>query len=157
MKKFIDDYDNEYEVYSDGRVYSHKSKKFLQPIRMNTGYLYVNLSHKGEFSHRFLHHLVATHFLGERPYGACIHHKDNNKENNHVSNLEYVTPQENTSKATEDNLMSYGENHHSSKLTTKEVEAIKKSSLSSRELGKQYSVSHVTILNIKNGKYRSRG
>ena len=37
-----------------------------------------------------MHNLVAAAFIGERPYKHHTHHKDGNKENNNVNNLEYV-------------------------------------------------------------------
>lgn len=39
-----------------------------------------------------IHQLVAEHFIGERPKGYHVHHKDGNKQNNIVSNLEYIHP-----------------------------------------------------------------
>lgn len=39
-----------------------------------------------------MHRLVAAAFLGERPSGRIVHHKDHVKRNNRPENLEYVTP-----------------------------------------------------------------
>ena len=48
--------------------------------------------------HFFVHRLVAVAFLGvPDPLAWQVHHKDSNKSNNHVENLEYVTPAQNVS------------------------------------------------------------
>lgn len=44
---------------------------------------------------RSVHSLVAKAFLNKLPHHQCVNHKDGNKENNHVDNLEWVTTQEN--------------------------------------------------------------
>ena len=43
----------------------------------------------------FVHHLVAKNFIGPRPKGMVIHHKDHNRWNPRVDNLEYITIEEN--------------------------------------------------------------
>jgi hypothetical protein len=43
-----------------------------------------------------IHRLVAAEFLGTCPKGIQVNHKDGDRLNNHASNLEYVTPSENT-------------------------------------------------------------
>lgn len=61
-----------------------------------TGYLKVRVSlSTGEKRTMSIHKLVARTFIGERPKGYDIDHKDGNKLNNHVSNLHYVTRKEN--------------------------------------------------------------
>lgn len=44
---------------------------------------------------RNVHSLVAEVFIGPRPEGMQVNHKDGNRYNNSVENLEYVTPSEN--------------------------------------------------------------
>ena len=61
--------------------------QFLNPC----GYLRVKMNNK---SHE-IHRIVAKFFIGERPNGMCVNHKDGNKLNNSPSNLEYVTIAEN--------------------------------------------------------------
>ncbi|MFA6981739.1 MAG: NUMOD4 motif-containing HNH endonuclease [Patescibacteria group bacterium] len=42
-----------------------------------------------------IHTLVAEAFLGPRPEDRVVHHKDGNRDNSHIDNLEYVTVAEN--------------------------------------------------------------
>jgi len=50
----------------------------------------------GEYSTKRIHQLVAEHFIGEIPKGYHVHHKDGNKQNNKVSNLEVISQKEHT-------------------------------------------------------------
>ena len=58
---------------------------------MKVGYHGVAPVIDGKNVQMFVHHLVAEHFIGPRPDGKEINHKDGVKTNNHVDNLEYVT------------------------------------------------------------------
>ena len=82
----------------NGKLYPRE--KLLTPIKKKNGYLKVNLhndEHKGrgkgcEF---LIHRLVAEAFLENPKNLSEINHKDGNKENNKVSNLEWCTRREN--------------------------------------------------------------
>lgn len=97
-------YEGAYEVSNTGRVRSlarldsagnRRQSRELAPATSN-GYLYVNLSKDGKGTPHRIHVLVARAFIGERPPGLEVHHRDHDKQNNHVTNLEYVTPQVNS-------------------------------------------------------------
>jgi DNA-binding MarR family transcriptional regulator len=64
----------------------------LVPARRTDGYWFVTLSVKGKHTHKALHTAVAETFLGGRPHNAWINHKNGDKSNNRVKNLEYMTP-----------------------------------------------------------------
>jgi hypothetical protein len=61
----------------------------------NRGYYYFQLQREGKRINKLFHHLVAECFLGERPEGLVIDHIDRNKINNNISNLRYISFQEN--------------------------------------------------------------
>lgn len=89
-KKQIKDYPD-YEVYEDGRVYSHKRNKFLKACKNNSGYETVNL-YKGDTASRrtcLVHRLVAENFIKNPKGYDQVNHKDCNKLNNHYKNLEW--------------------------------------------------------------------
>ncbi|WP_423790314.1 HNH endonuclease signature motif containing protein, partial [Listeria monocytogenes] len=58
------------------------------PINQD-GYIRVSLTKDKARKKVFLHVLVASAFLGAKPDGCEINHKDGNKENNAADNLEY--------------------------------------------------------------------
>lgn len=87
-----------YEVYADGRIWSYTHNKFLKPSNNNTGnYQHVCLvDNNGKKHTTKLHKIVWIAVNGcEVPVGYEINHIDENKENNHISNLELVTRKEN--------------------------------------------------------------
>ena len=106
-KKVIEDYPS-YEIYDDGRVYSHKRDKFLKPVKNNSGYETVNL-YNGSIDGRrscSVHRLVAENFV-KNPKGYTeINHKDGNKENNEYKNLEWCKHPYNLDHAYKNNLHS---------------------------------------------------
>jgi hypothetical protein len=71
----------------------------LVPALRRDGYWFVTLSINGKHTHKALHTAVAEAFLGGRPHNAWINHKDGNKANNCVKNLEYLSPAGNSQHA----------------------------------------------------------
>lgn len=109
--KSIEGYEGLYEVSNFGRVKSLGStliitsklgkqytksfpEKILKSV-MQTKYLGVNLYKFGDMKSRKIHKLVANAFIPNTDNKPYINHKDSNKLNNHVDNLEWVTPLEN--------------------------------------------------------------
>jgi hypothetical protein len=90
-KKAINDYD--YEVSNKGNF--RKGDKVMKCSVMNRGYKYFQLVKDYKRINHLIHHLVAHHFIGERPVGLVIDHIDRNKLNNDVENLRYVAQQVN--------------------------------------------------------------
>ena len=97
----------ELNIYGDAkRVYKpwmklkRKEKLFKKTIN-NRGYntLFVKLSNGREFT-MLLHQALAMTFLGHEPnkYTKVIDHIDNDKQNNHISNLQITTQRENAMK-----------------------------------------------------------
>lgn len=88
-------YEGLYKIYDDGRVFGVKNNNFLKPSDAGKLYYTVNLYKNGKLQKQFIHTLVATHFLGKRPIGLDIDHKDRNRLNNNVNNLRYINRSEN--------------------------------------------------------------
>lgn len=103
--------DSDYLIFEDGRIFSKKTNRFLSGKIDNCGYKVYSLaiSDKISISGRklgkmlYAHRLVAEYFLDNPLNLPYVHHKDENKLNNHFSNLEWVTPQK--------NMKEYNKNH----------------------------------------------
>ena len=109
----IKGYEGVYEVSNKGNVRSadrevlQPSNKYgkpmvrkikgqiLKPTDNGNGYLIVGLGRKGGGKNHYVHRLVAEAFIGDIPEGMAINHKDYNRKNNAVENLEICTVREN--------------------------------------------------------------
>lgn len=85
---------SDYSVDTNGVVYGKKGRP-LRPSLNPQGYLIVNLYEKGRQKGFAVHTLVAKTFLEKGPEKSQVNHVDGNKQNNCVTNLEWVTPKEN--------------------------------------------------------------
>jgi len=92
----------DYYITEDGQVISHKGKKprALKAGKINNGcqnYLTVTLRKDNKSHNKLVHRLVAEAFIPNPQDKPQVNHKDKNAMNNKVDNLEWVTPQENSS------------------------------------------------------------
>lgn len=93
--KEIKNYEGYYSITEDGEVYSDRRGKYLKQYQTPKGYKTVHLS-VGNCSKGFqVHRLVAEAFIPNPNNYPQVNHKDENPSNNHVSNLEWVTAEEN--------------------------------------------------------------
>lgn len=68
-----------------------RKSKLLKPIKSNTGYMRVGLHKNGIYIKKSVHRLVCESFIENKNNHPIINHKDENKENNNVNNLEWCT------------------------------------------------------------------
>ena len=79
-----------YVIYPDGRVYSKKSNIFMTGTDNGKGYLQTAFSGKRKYIHR----LVAEHYIPNPENKATVDHIDRDKNNNRVDNLRWATMKE---------------------------------------------------------------
>ena len=110
--KEVPGYEGLYEVSNLGRVKSCKKtvirsngrkisfpEKIMKPSVNHKGYLIIDLRKNGKRSGGFVHRLVGKDFIDNPFNKEQINHKNGNKEDNCVQNLEWVTNQENMAHA----------------------------------------------------------
>lgn len=162
--KPVPKYSEFYEVSDHGRVRSlsrtlrdgrsHEGK-VLEPWVGDTGYLEVCLSVHGE-RHTFrVHRLVVRAFVGPIPDGKEVNHRDGNKLNNHVQNLEIVTVAENVEHARQNGLSDdpprkIGTENGKAKLTPEKVRQIRalEGVIPYRVIGERFGVSKYTVCDV---------
>jgi len=108
-----------YYVTENGNIYSKMGcGRWMKRTLSQAGYLTIILYINKRPRTFFIHNLVAQVFIGEKPAGLQTNHRDGNKLNNHPSNLEYVTQQENMKHARAMGL----DTLHIFRLTSKDAE-----------------------------------
>ena len=94
MKKEIVDYEN-YLIYDDGNVFNTNTNKMLSGSIGQHGYKYYRLSKNNKKKIFYAHRLVAEAFLENKDNLPVVNHKDGNKLNNNLDNLEWVSYSDN--------------------------------------------------------------
>src|SRR3990167_11234546 len=154
-----------YEVSSLGRVKSLPRLTHLgRPVRGITkpiimagscsrGYRHVNLAKNGSKKPRSIHKLVMEAFVGLPPTGKQVNHKDFDRGNNQLDNLEYVTKTEDAQHKKQAGRGSCGERNPAAKLRLQDVLAIRKMQglTSGPSLAALYGVTHRIIYLIWRG------
>ena len=87
-----------YEVYEDGRIWSYVTNKWLTPRLNHKGYEQVTLSDNNNDKKTYSVHRVVYEAVSGTPIpeGMQVNHIDENKTNNHITNLNLMTPKENS-------------------------------------------------------------
>lgn len=106
--------DNKYAISNFGQVKNVRTDKILNLYKNVKGYLKVQLVIQGRRQTFSVHRLVARHFIPNPDGKPYVNHKDGDKSNNLVSNLEWCTAKENDTHARQTGL----------KLQNKPIKAI---------------------------------
>ena len=146
----IPGYKYEYGVSTYGRLMDLSNGNYLNTKNGN-GYIRPALNGVKKYGHR----VVAEVFIPNPDNKPCVNHKDSNRSNNHVDNLEWCTRKENQQHGVDFGNMPYGESCSWSKLTSIDVLYIRwwyNKGYTQVSLAKCYSVSSSTIGEIVNYK-----
>ena len=98
--KDIEGYKGIYQVSNLGRVKRVTTGRILKGCKNSKGYLLVNLCENSIVSSKKIHRLVAQAFIPNTDNKSQVNHIDENKTNNMVSNLEWMTAKENLNHGT---------------------------------------------------------
>lgn len=148
MFKDIKGFEGKYQINEKGDVKSLSRRKgaivckerILKKDINNAGYERVTLCKDDKCKKYLLHRLVYENFISPIPEGMTIHHIDEDKVNNHINNLLVCTSRQN--------------NHFSGeakgyKLTQSDVDFIKHSNLTTREISDRFNISLRHALRVK--------
>lgn len=138
--KDITDYENLYQVSNLGRVKSLRSDKILKQYVNHQGYAQVTLSLNNIRCLKRVSRLVGYAFLSKNDVHTQINHIDENKLNNIVNNLEWVTSKDNINHGTRTARM---QRTQGTKITCSNGKTYMSMSQASRELNISISsISH---------------
>ena len=141
-------------TYSNGNTCNYK-EKYLKLELTRDNYNRVTIC-KNNITKRFqVHRLIALYFIDNLNSSPCVNHKDGNKQNNKVSNLEWCTYSENENHS----YSILGKINHNRKLSEQDINYIKQNAKKGvnnykrgnlKQLSEQFCVNRTTITNLLN-------
>lgn len=153
---------NFYKINKQGIIIEVDSGLEIKPWSDRDGYQLVNLLRNDNVqSVRRLHRIVASQFIFTDNYSLQVNHKDGNKKNNSVDNLEWVTCAQNIQHAGTTGLRGFGQSHPTAIYTESDIIEICElyemgycPSLVALEFGWDYSIPSIKYLlqDIYSGK-----
>lgn len=163
-----------FKISNLGNVFSKRTNKLLKTHISPTGYELISTKiggRKGKAYAFKVHRLVAEAFLPppiedlkreakETFYGVVpVNHKDGDKSNNELANLEWISHSDNSRHASDNGLFNQkkGVENPASKLSVEEVEYVRENytpyckKFGARALAKVFDVHHTSILKVVKG------
>lgn len=164
--KDIEGYKGLYQVSNTGRIRSWRKEgncdivlnepKTLIPQKAYGGYRRTTLYIDGRGSNRYIHRLVAKAFIPNPDNKPVVNHKDCDKTNNNVKNLEWNTHAENHKHAATNGLKATGSSHGLTKINEDQVIKIRSmyasGNYSQAVISDKFNVSRSSIQRIVNRK-----
>lgn len=148
---------SKYEITVDGRVINKKLSREVSQRRSDFGYWVVCLSdNNNKPCHVKVHRLVASKYLPTDNEDMEVNHKDGDKGNNNVQNLEWVTSRDNKRHGWQAGLYSHkGQEHYLATLSDENVEGIcqmLQDGLQVRHIAEMYNTTKDVVNNIASGR-----
>lgn len=147
-------------VDSLGRKRTIKGKLHSTSTISNAGYNQVSIRIEGKVKTFDLHRLVLSSFVPKTRGLSTVNHKDGNKRNNKLENLEWCTQSENNKHALDNKLRKHGGDCSFSKLSNEQFKEIYKlateGKIKQSKIAELYGVSEGNVSKIKLGKVASR-
>ena len=153
--KDIKGYEGLYQVSNLGRVKRITTGRVLKPLKHANGYLMVKLSKNSIVYTKTVHRLVAEAFIPNPEHKSEINHIDENKTNNNVSNLEWMTRTENINHGTRTERMSKTQSIPIIAINIKTGES--KEFYGTNECARQLGLTHGNITSVLKGRYKQTG
>lgn len=141
-------FEGRYEVSNLGRVRSLRTNRVCQPVIVPNGY-YTHHLYQGGRSVKTAGELVLEAFVSLRPLGHQVCHNDGNKTNNALDNLRWDTPVGNNADKRRHGTQPRGETNPGVKLTTQQVQAIRKDRRPQKDIADAYGCTFSNISAIQ--------
>lgn len=143
-----------YTIFENGDIYRNRGWYKVHQVTNMWGYYSCNIQINGKTTRHLVHRIMMMAFYPiDNPDEMVVNHKDGNKLNNNLDNLEWCTQSENCKHAFRTGLKSSnGEKNSHAKLTEKDVLEIRKrlkNGESGSALAREYGVQKTAISRIK--------
>jgi len=142
-----------YWAYGAGELFNwHIEERPQRIISSRPGYyeyVHVSLHRSGKLVNKRVHHLVLRAFRGPRPKGYVSRHLDDDRSNNHLSNLAYGTQKDNIHDA-----LHNGSCPGRTKLVPAQVQEIRRLGrlgISQGKIAKRFPIGRTTVGDILRG------
>ena len=168
----VQDYEGLYQISNLGRIkrlaYWHnvgiknikkiyKQERILKQSRDSSGYKQVCLTKNSKKKSYSIHKMMAIAFIPNLENKEQVNHKDGNKINNIIDNLEWCTYHENLRHAMNHDLRAIGEKHGAAKLKNDDVlyiyKTFKNGEKTIQQLCKMFNMSYASIRDITVKRY----
>lgn len=158
--KPVTEYEGLYEVSNLGRLRNRHGKVLKIPLN-HTGYPRIELWRQGKMKHFYVHRLVALAFIPNPDALPQVNHKDEDKQNNRVENLEWCTQAENLNYGAHNDKVALANRNHPSKSKavacyTKDGKLVRVFP-STHEAERETGVANQSISQCCRKKYRTAG
>lgn len=153
--KDIEGFEGLYQVSNLGRVKSSYTNRVLKGYKDTCGYLLVGLYKNNIRSSKKIHRLVAQAFIPNHENKPEVNHIDENKTNNIVSNLEWMTAKENSNHGTRNERVSKTKNIPIIAINLKTGEST--DFCSGKECAIQLGLDPSNITKVIKGRYKQTG
>lgn len=166
--KDIKGYEGLYQASNLGRIKSlrnyHQTGRILKTFKRPNGYLIVTLCNRGKQTTKSVHRLVAETFIEKESNKDQVNHKNGNKEDNRVDNLEWCTCKENINHAWENGLskVTKGMREHCKAYNIKINQYNKDMGIikqweSASQAGRELNIFQQAIVNCLKGRSKTAG
>jgi hypothetical protein len=154
--RVIPELDGYYKASNLGRIKRVDSNRILKCNDNGHGYRYIKLCILNQRKNHYVHRLVASTFIPKEKNKIEVNHKNAIKSDNRVSNLEWVSIQQNRDHAVKNGLVAHGEKSSNSVLTEKQVVEIldifhKNPKSNKTHIGRRFGVNDTAIIKILRG------
>lgn len=157
MMKDIEGFEGRYAITDEGQVWSYYLNDFMSLKPNDKGYIYATLRKNGSQKRIAVHRLVAQAFIDNPNNLPEVNHKDEDKTNNNVSNLEWCTREYNVNYGTAIERSTEAQRQYHP--TQRAVLCIETGVIyhSAQEASRQTGINNTSISKVCNGKRNIAG